>query len=82
MEIAEAVRHVINEEIARQHRKPGEVSRTAGVGKNTLYRILDENAVPGVDTIWKVAKALRVPMPEFSFRVDERLAGRVAESNR
>jgi DNA-binding phage protein len=80
METTEAVRQVIREEIERQHRKPGEVSRSAGVSKNTLYRVLDAGGTVTVDTLWALAGALRVPMPELSFRVDQRRAGRITES--
>lgn len=76
MTTSEAVRQVLAEEVARQRRKPGEVSRTAGVGKNTLYRVLNRGATVEVQTLWAIAAALEVPVQELAFRVDQRLAGR------
>lgn len=76
MDTTEAVKRVLAEEIARQRRRPGEVSRTAGVGKNTLYRILEGRVDLAVSTLWALSRALDVPMQEIAFRVDQRLSGR------
>jgi hypothetical protein len=72
-----AVQLVLEEEIKRQRRTPGEVSRTAGIGKNTLAKV-GRGAKLTVQTLWAVSDALRVPMTEIAFRVDQRRAGRVA----
>ena len=70
-----AVQLVLAEEIQRQKRTPGEVSRSAGIGKNTLAKV-SKGAKMTVPTLWAVTDALGVPMPEFAFRVDQRRKGR------
>lgn len=77
METSQAIREVLREEIERQRRKPAEVSRSAGMSKNTLYRILDNGGTLTAPNLWAVAGTLRVPMTEIAFRVDERVAGRI-----
>lgn len=75
MTTSEAVRAVLVEEVARQRRKLGEVSRAAGVGKNTLYRVVNDGATLEVPTLWALAAALDVPVTEIAFRVERRLIG-------
>lgn len=72
MTTSEAVRQVLAEEVTRQRRKLGEVARTAGVGKNTLYRVVNLGATMEVPTLWALAQALDVPVSEIAFRADQK----------
>lgn len=77
MDTNAAVRQVIEEEIGRQGRTAGEVSRKAGVGRNTLGKV-KKGSTMSVPTLWAVSDALGVPMTEIAFRVDQRRSGRVS----
>lgn len=74
MTVTGAVADVLQEEMSRQNRKPGEVCVTAGVNKNALYKVRDGGGLK-VETLAALAKALGVPLSEIGFRVERRLIG-------
>jgi len=45
----------------RSGRSLADVASAAGIGKSTLHAIESEDANPGIETLWALARALEVP---------------------
>jgi transcriptional regulator with XRE-family HTH domain len=55
------IARTVRELRVRSGRSLADVAAAAGIGKSTLHAIESEDANPGIETLWSLARALEVP---------------------
>lgn len=60
-ELRGRIARTVHELRTRSGRSLAEVAAAAGIGKSTLHAIESEDANPGIETLWALARALEVP---------------------
>ncbi len=60
-ELRSRIARTVHELRTRSGRSLAEVAASAGIGKSTLHAIESEDANPGIETLWALARALDVP---------------------